>query len=141
MLELITVGEARKIRYGTGHMSNGMLYKEGYCAESVSEPSGFFSHQCSSKIWKDCCCKQHHPETIASKDAKRDAKYQADKAARMAPYEKIKEVTTDLTTLLKMLVTPDANQEIQKTKEKLFRLAPEIGAKVLKLHVKYEDQK
>ena len=36
------------------------------------------SHQCSRKPWKDGYCKQHHPDTVKSREAKRTAKWDAE---------------------------------------------------------------
>jgi len=37
------------------------------------------SHQCSRKPWKDGYCKQHHPDTVKYREAKRTAKWDAER--------------------------------------------------------------
>lgn len=38
---------------------------------------GFHHHQCSRTAWKDGYCKQHHPETIKTRDLARKERYEA----------------------------------------------------------------
>lgn len=38
----------------------------------------FHNYQCSRKPWKDGYCKQHHPDTVARRNAEKDARWKAE---------------------------------------------------------------
>lgn len=52
------------------------------CAASVSSGGGGpSSYQCTRKPWKGDWCKQHHPETVAERDRKREEGWARERAA------------------------------------------------------------
>jgi len=60
-----------------------------YCKASVYERG--WPRSCNAKVWKDGRCKRHHPDTIAVRVAKRDAKWAAEAEARRVAMEARKE--------------------------------------------------
>jgi len=44
-------------------------------------------YQCTRRPWKDGWCKQHHPDTVAARDAAALKRYQEETAHRKAAYD------------------------------------------------------
>jgi len=59
---------------------------------------------CEGKVWKDGCCKRHHPDSIADRNAKHERDYAA-KRKQSLPYlfgealKKIKELENEIARL------------------------------------------
>lgn len=49
--------------------------------------SNFYPETCSRRAWKDGYCKQHHPDTVKSRNASRQEKYEAEYKAKEAAWE------------------------------------------------------
>jgi aspartate oxidase len=52
-----------------------MKFNTKRCKETVFV-SLISSHQCRRNVWKDGYCKQHHPETKAAREEKREKRFQ-----------------------------------------------------------------
>ena len=48
------------------------------CKKNVYPRESMFmrAHQCSRYVWKDDYCKQHHPDTVAERNRKREERYE-----------------------------------------------------------------
>ena len=44
------------------------------CVKKVM--SGYHSHQCTRKIWKDGYCKQHHPNTVKARNEESNKRWE-----------------------------------------------------------------
>ena len=54
------------------------------CKQKVAD--GWHHYECSRNVWKDGYCKQHHPDTVAARQAKIEARYE-EKWKQSAPYK------------------------------------------------------
>ena len=50
---------------------------QGKCKHIVSQ--GWCSHPCGKNVWKDGYCKIHHPESVAARRAKSEARWEEKK--------------------------------------------------------------
>jgi len=57
------------------------------CKETVWRSELWRSTQCQNNIWEDGYCKQHHPETIAARQDKRDTEFKMKRAADRKDHE------------------------------------------------------
>lgn len=46
------------------------------CTETVYERDGWHSHRCTRNVWKDGCCKQHHPDTVEARRKAADKRWE-----------------------------------------------------------------
>ena len=72
------------------------MMREGYCKESIM--TGFHSHQCSRRDWKDGYCKQHHPDSVRARQEKSMRKYE--EKVKNSPWNQLKETRALLTEAL-----------------------------------------
>ena len=65
--------------------------EDGRCNEKVYPPStwgSFHGHQCTRKDWKDGYCKQHHPDSVAKRELKKEERW--NKKQQNSPWNQLR---------------------------------------------------
>jgi hypothetical protein len=87
---------------------NGRSVDAAFCKAGVHGASLFEYHQCNRRPWKDGWCKQHHPDTEKARDAKRNAKWDAERRADETKWARDKERKLVLVALRDWYLDSDA---------------------------------
>jgi len=66
------------------------------CKAQVSNHDWGRTHQCPRDAKKDGYCMQHHPDSVAKRRAKSDARFEEKRARAHAPYERLNEMSLAL---------------------------------------------
>lgn len=91
---------------------------------------GWNRHQCKRKVWKDGCCKQHHPESIKKRCEVADKRYEEKQAK--SPYALIKQLMEENKKL------KEENDRFKKGK--LIKIdANKLLTKAYSVEVEYSD--
>lgn len=53
-----------------------MRTNAGKCKQKVTSMNGWHTYGCQRSAWKDGFCKQHHPDTVAERRKKSDARWE-----------------------------------------------------------------
>lgn len=76
------------------------------CKETVWDRHVWHQQQCSSYVWKDGYCKQHHPDTVKERNRKSEERFKEE--MENSPWARLRR----------------ANKEIEELKQKISKLCP-----------------